>query len=220
MNEAAIQLAISALYEATSDIPSASDDDYVTRRVLINRALHRWEHNKGFWWDELWTSDESLTVLADTTEYDAPTNFRRAGGFVELYDGTTMIKRYPVIKPNGARYHGSGTYAYFKGNPNTGFKLVLSPTPVTEEVGKTIKYDYYKKATEYTATSTISEIPDPEYIVHSVVAELWKSDGNEGNYDSSLAEAEERLKGMEVAHVANIDWQDNSIPDLGDGFGY
>lgn len=221
MTEQQIQDAIAALYEATSDTPVTSDDDYLTRRQLINRALHSWEFNKGFWWDELWTTDTSKTVLTSTQTYAAPTNFRRAAGVVELWDASgNRIKTYPVYKPNDSRISSQvgSPYAYFTGNPLVGFTLNLYPAVTAVEVGTTIKYDYYKKATEYTSSSTISEIPDPEYIIHAAVAELWKTDNKMGAYQTSLGEAQEKLKAMEVSHVANIDW--NSMDgDMTSGFG-
>jgi len=224
MTEQDIQNAIQALYEATADTLSSSDDDYLTRRQLINRALHRWENTPGYFWDSLWAQKGDQTVVAGTSAYAAPANFRRPGGFVDLYDtnGNRAI-RLRVVKPNDAQaLDPKAQLAYFTGDPINGYFLNLSPVPASGDsyIGYTIKYNYYKKATEYTASTSVSEIPDPEYVIHSAVAELWKNDRNMASYQSSLAEAEERLKGMQIAQFSEIDWQDNSIPDAGDGFGY
>lgn len=222
MTEQDIQNAIAALYESTNASPATTDEDYLTRRLLMNRALHRWERLPGFFWDSLWTRTAPTAVTSSST-YTAPADLRRAGGWVDVLDtdGITRLKRYPVIKPNDAQAKSAtDTFAYFTGSDVAGRTLNLNPAPDSSIIGKNFVYNYYKKVTEYTAPTTISEIPDPEYIIHSVVAELWKGDNNTASYQTSLAEAEERLKGLQINQIAEIDWQDNTIPGGSDyGFG-
>lgn len=222
MTEADIQAAIAAYYDASAEALDPTDDDYLTRRILINRALHRWERDNGYYWDTLWTQDTSQVISTGVTTYSTPDDFRRAGGWVLLLNADGQeAKRIPVVKPEDAQRMGDFTdYAYFLGNPNDGFEFVLSPAPSATYDGYTIKYPYYKLATEYSSTTDTSEIPDPEYIIHSVVAELYKQDSNTTAYQTSLEEAEERLKGMEVDQVAEIDWQDSTPGDpSSSGFG-
>lgn len=208
-----------ALYEVTSDTPAATDDDYLTRRRIMNRALHTWERNKGFWWNALWSTTSAQSIVAGQQTYTTPVDFRRAGGFVDVMNGTTRLRRYPVVSPNDVRT-ATQDVAYFTGSPNTGYTLNLKNPPTPDLYGHTISYDYYKKVTEYTDPTIISEIPDPEYIVHYTVAQLWKGDRKMNAYQSSMEDAIECLKGMEVAAVANIDWQSFDANDETEGFGY
>lgn len=218
--EADLQEAIHAIYESDADTPDSTDDDYTIRRSLINVAINRWENDKGIFWGELWTNTGldgaggTLTVATSDSTYAAPTNFRFPGGYVKIYNGSTLHKTYRVVKPEQAQtFSDSAEYAYFTGSPSSGFTLNLNPAPSSTINGMTIKYDYYKYASKMSATTNTPEMSDPYYIVWSVVAELNKADNNIPLYESAIAEAEERLKQMEVQNMMYANYQDWGLED-------
>lgn len=226
MTESDIQDAIAVLYDSTADTPASTDDDYLVRRSLMNRALHAWENDNAIEWTDLWTNltaaaDGDKTIVDGDSTYACPTNFKKAGGFIKLYDTNgNLAQRYKVVSPAEAQNKGEDdVYAYFTGSAKDGYTLNLNPAPDSAIAGFTIKYDYYKKVTEYTDTTVTSEIPDPEFIINSVVAQLYKTDQNIAAYTSSLEDAQESLKGMEAKEVAAAIYDQNNVEDLTDGFG-
>lgn len=221
LTESDLQDQIHTLYENDNNTPATTDDDYLIRRNLINIMVNRWENNLGTLWNELWTNTTddstggSLTVVSSTATYNTPTNFRFPGGYVRILNSNgTVYATYPVVKPEKAQTLGTGAaYAYFKGNHSAGYKLVLNPTPDSTINGKTINYDFYKRASKIAATTDIPEMSDPYYIVHGVVAELHKADNNLALYDATIAEAEERLKQMAFQNALEANYQDWGMED-------
>lgn len=203
-----LQAAIHAEYEGDADTPNSSDDEYLYRRVLMNTAVNRWENNLGTLWNELWTdtvqdaTGATVTLATGTADYACPTNFRFPGGYVFIMDGTARLKTLPVIKPEDAQSLSTGgEYAHFKGNYNSGHEVVV-PAGIAETYnGKTLKYDFYKRATKFDSTDDVPEMGDPYYIVHSVVATLYKSDNNTAFYTAHLRDAEDRLRQMTVMNM-------------------
>lgn len=230
ITESDLQDAIHASYEGNSSTPSSTSDDYLTRRILMNSAINRWENNLGTMWNELWTNTTltstgaTLTISTGVSTYAAPTMFKFPGGWVKIYNGTTLHKTYRVIKPEQAQKYQSEEYAYFRGDSANGHTLVLNPAPGADMNGFTITYDFYKKATAMANTTDTPEMSDPYYIVWMVVSELYKADNNINLYQSALSEAEERLKQMAFlnttyAHYQDMGIEDNQTINSGSGFG-
>lgn len=219
LTEADLQTAIHTIYESDATTPETTDDDYIIRRRLLNVMINRWEYNTGTLWNELWTTTAlvgtgaTLTLATGTQTYTAPTSFRFPGGYVRVYNGTSLYKTYRVVKPEEAQVLGDQEYAYFRGNPSSGFTLVLSPTIPADMNGMTITYDYYKRASALGATTDTPEMGDPYYAVWGAVAELYKADNNIALYQSAIAEAEERLKQMTTQNLMYANYQDWGIQD-------
>ena len=218
LTESDLQDSIHTLYEADATTPASTDDDYTIRRRLINVMINRWENNMGTLWNELWTNTAvvstgaTLTIAAGDTTYAAPTSFLFPGGFVLIMDGTDQIAKIPVIKPEEAQISTTQA-AYFRGNTSQGYTLVLTQDPAVDWVGKTLKYDYYKRAEAMAATTDTPEMADPYYIVYAVVAELHRGDNNLPLYEAALTEAEERLKQMVMKNTMYTNYQDYGLQD-------
>lgn len=221
LTESDLQDAIHTLYENDPDTPASTDDDYLIRRRLMNAMVNRWENNMGTLWNELWTNTSvsstgaTLTIATADSTYAAPTSFLFPGGFVKVLNADgTVADTYPVVKVDQVQsMAASDKYCYFRGDTNSGYTLVMNPAPGPELNGLTLNYDYYKRATAFTGTTVTPEMSDPYYIVHGVVAELHKADNNLALYDSSLAEAEDRLKQMVMKNAMFTHYQDFGMED-------
>lgn len=219
LTEQDLQDAIHVLYENDPTTPASTDDDYIIRRRLINIMINRWENNMGTLWNELWTNTDivstgaTLTIASGDTTYNAPTAFLFPGGFVFIMDNGQQLARIPVIKPEEAQVYKNTQAAYFTGNPSSGYVLNLTLEPGDEWVGKTFKYDYYKRAEAMANTSDTPEMADPYYIVYAVVAELHRGDNNLPLYEAALVEAEERLKQMVTKNTMYANYQDYGMDD-------
>lgn len=205
MTFAQIFAAYYALYRAEAQTPSSTDDEYTIALQFANEALGRWSEYDGTYWNSLFTTAQTdstggvVTVTAGTTEYAAPDAMKEAGGFIKIKnsDGNT-VRQYGIIQPDEAQFRSDdGQYAYFTGNAGTGFTLHLNPAPDDSIDGMDIDYVYYKKPTIYEDDDTISEIPDPYFIVHRMLAMRFRASRNP-YYQTAFRDSEEALKVMQA----------------------
>lgn len=113
-----------SLFRADSDIPASTDTEYIVGMRLANEAINYWANYEGVYWRELYDTNQTdgsgtQTITTGVTTYNAPTNFREAGGFVRILDANgNTIQRYPRIEPSEAQFKGdNSSYAYFSSSP-------------------------------------------------------------------------------------------------------
>jgi len=208
-----------AQYRAEADTPASTDDEYPVAMRLANEAVNRWQNYDNTMWHELWTTaqregDGDLTVVAGTTEYAAPDNFKNPGGMVVLKDsGGVTVHRYGLVNPEDVQFMSdTANYAYFVGNPADGFTLVLNPAPLPNMDGYNIDYLYYKYATKFTTGTDITEMADPYFVVHRALANRFRSSRNP-YYSSAKTDAEDALRTMQLTNNSGSwdnPWQ---VPD-------
>lgn len=208
------------MFRGEADVPATTDDEYTLALTLANRALNRWANYDGVYWKELWTTNQTdgtgvQTITAGTTSYAAPTNMREAGGLIQIKDSDGNIRTtFPVIEVNEIQFRDSNsTYAYFTGNPTAGFTLHLNPVPDTSINGMDIEYAYYKKPTEYSVGASESEISNPYFVVHNMLADRFQIERNYGSYQIAKRDAEEFLKNMQQDNNSGTWANPFSIPD-------
>lgn len=223
LTEAQCQEILHTLYIGDTSTPAATDTEYLRRRILLNAAIDRWQHNKGYLWDELWARSTDSTVATPTSSYPVPDDFRFPGGYVFLMDGTKQHARYNVVAPEDAQTRPAGVIggalkntAYFIGSPAEGYTLNFVYEPATQEDGKTIQYDYYKYATKFTGPSTVSECPDPYFLIYYALSELYRRTRVD-LFTAALNDAEERLRQMEVRQMQSPHYQETRTPRIGAG---
>lgn len=194
-----------SLYRGEADTPASTDDEYTVALALSKEAITRWANYDGTYWKELFTTagtngtGAALTVVAGTSDYAAPTAMREAGGFVRLKDSDGFtVQSYPILEPEQVQFRNdAATYAYFTGDPNNGFTLHLNPEPNADLAGLTIDYTYYKKPTYFTTGTDKTEMADPMFIVHRMLANRFRVSRNP-YYNSAKIDAEDCLKTMQA----------------------
>lgn len=203
MTYAEIFAAYYTQYRGDADVPSSSDDEYTIGMRLANEAINHWASYDGTYWKELFVSllasGDSPTVITGTTQYDAPEDMQEAGGLVKVKDSDgNTVQTYQLIDPHEAQFKSDmSTYAYFTGDPANGFVLNLNPAPPSSLSGKDIDYVYYKKPTEFTTGSDVTEMSNPYFIVHRMLANRFRASRNP-YYNSALRDAENALAKMKV----------------------
>lgn len=204
MNFAEIFAAYYNLYRAEADTPASTDEEYTVALKLANEALSRWANYDGVYWNQLYTTliaaeDGNKTIVTGQTEYECPSDMREPGGMVKLInaDGNT-VKSIRVVQPHETQFENpSADYCYFTGSPATGFTLNFNLAPTIELNGYEINYIYYKNPTEYSTGTDISEIPNPYFIVHRMLAMRFRASRNP-YYQSALRDSEDALKLMQM----------------------
>lgn len=189
-------------YRGDSDIPASTDSEYTVGLRLANEAINHWETYDGTVWKELYAyfkDEEGATVSTDTTQYDAPANFRKAEGDVRVLDSSNKtVQRYDVIDIREVQFKpDDATYAYFSGNPKDGYVLNLNPAPPSSLNGKQIDYPYRKRATEFATGTDITEMSDPYFIVHRMLASRFRTSRNP-YYSDAKQDAENSLGKMKT----------------------
>jgi hypothetical protein len=157
------------------------DDEYTTARGFLNLGVKRWEHYENTTWRELWillsnASGGQSTVSAATWNYDAPSDFIREGGYVTTTASDGSVTFWKVLPPEEYQKYADSTanICYFSGNSNSGHSLNFNPK-TTPSVGATIEYPYYKAAVTSSATSTVLEPSDPNFLSYFIASHMSES---------------------------------------------
>lgn len=208
------------MFRGEAQVPASTDDEYVLALTLANRALNRWANYDGVYWRELWTTNQTdgtgdQVIVTGQTDYAAPTNMREAGGLIQIKDSDGNIRTtYPIIEVNEIQFKAqNASYAYFTGNPSGGFTLHLNTAPEASIDGMDIEYAYYKKPTEYVAGSSVSEVSNPYFVIHNMLADRFQIERNYGSYQIAKRDAEEFLKNMKQDNDSGTWANPFSLPD-------
>lgn len=191
-------------YRADTDVPASTDDEYTLGLRLANEAINHWASYDSTYWKELFTTrvesgDGTGTIATGITSYDAPDDMQEMGGSVRVLDSDNkIVERYPLIDPQEVQFRGSNqNYAYVMGDPSNGFVIHLNPAPPSSLNGLTIDYDYYKQPLEFTTGTDVSEMSNPYFIVHRMLANRFRASRNPF-YQDALRDAENALGKMKM----------------------
>jgi hypothetical protein len=201
--------ALYTLYRAEAQTPDSTDEEYTICMRLCNEAISRWANYDGVYWRELFTnlsdSAQSTPALVTTlstgvSTYDCPTNMREAGGLIKVLGTNGQVQTtYKILNVEEVQFMSlTAKFAYFTGNPSSGYKLHLNPAPDASLNGLSFDYVYYKKPTIFTGASDMTEVADPYFIVHRALAQRLRISRNYPAYQTAMRDAEEALKVMQL----------------------
>jgi hypothetical protein len=193
-----------SLFRADSDVPISTDDEYTVGLRLANEAINYWSNYDGTYWKELYSTNltdgsGAQTIVTSQTTYTAPTNFREAGGFVRILDTDgNEVQRYPIIEPQEAQFKVTDSdYCYFTSSVAGVYTLNINPSPSSSLNGLRIEYVYYKKPTELTVGTSTTEMSNPYFIVHRMLAMQFRASRNP-YYQSALKDSENTVRTMQL----------------------
>lgn len=212
-----LQTRIHTLVENDSDTPESTDDEYTIRLNLINQSIGKWETEDTLW-DELWTTYTHGSTVSTSTTYTLTfTDFRFAGGAVQLVlnGATTYVE---VISPEQSQIQLDRRVVWFTGNNKDGWTLNLGWTPASGDgtYGATIKIPYYKYATRFTSASASTakpEMSDPNYIVYDVAAAKSLMESRNNQFSIYNTEALIRLDKMKTINELGPHYQNGQVED-------
>jgi hypothetical protein len=98
---------------------------------------------------------------------------------------------------------------------NMGYSIVLNPAPSASLSGMDIDYAYYKNPSEFTTGTSVTEMANPYFIVHRMLANQFRASRNP-YYSSALGDADNALKLMQQDNYAGS-WA--NPPTMGDNSG-
>lgn len=201
-------------YRTEADTPNSSDDEYVIFAGLSSEAINRWSNYENTFWKELWNtlqlSGGGDSVVKDgVTEYVCPDDMRIAGGKIRIFDPATgqTKARINIIEPQDVQFQSDfSSYAYFIGNPSSGFTLNMNPEPQSPLIGMSMNYIYYKKPALLVAASDVPDMSQPYFIVHRSLANRFRGSRNP-YYTSAKNDAEDILQTMKMENDSGT-WAD------------
>lgn len=217
-------------YRAEATVPASTDDEYIIAMGLANEAVNRWSNYDNTYWSSLFDTNQTdgsgdQTLVTGQTQYAAPDNMREAGGFIKVLSATgTTARTYPILEPQDAQFRSdSASYAFFTGDVSNGFTLNLNPAPDSAVNGLRVEYVYYKLPTLFTTGSDVSEMSQPYFVVHRMLANRFRASRNP-YYQDAVADAEDILKTMQMDNNSGSwanPWKvaDNSGAQFGSSFG-
>lgn len=200
------------LYRAEATAPASSDDEYSIGLRLANEALSYWSNYDDTQWKTLFTTKTDTIVAGDST-YTCETDFKKAGGLIKIKDSNgNTVRNYRIVEPNEVQFMGDeAQYAYFDGYPGN-FVLHLNPAPDASIDGMTLEYVYYKTPSTYTTGTSVSEIPNPRFIVHRMLQNRFRASRNP-YYASARDDAESALRIMQLDNNSGTWGNPWSLPD-------
>ena len=165
MTEAEAQERLHTLYEGDNSTPSATGNEYLARRILLNAGISLWEKEE--LWNELYTkladaSDGDKTTDG-TRDLDCPSDFKFPLGY--LWIGTTSYELIPPQDYTLVAATNTNQYVYnILGNKADGYEIYFPfHNPAS---GKTLRYEYYKEATELSTVDSVFEMSDPWFAIY------------------------------------------------------
>lgn len=207
------------LYRAEADTPANTDDEYVTGMRFANEAVNRWANFDATYWKELYSTlvaadDGSKLIVLGQQTYECPSDMREAGGFVKILDANgSSVRNYPIVEPQEVQFKSNDAgFAYFTGNPSTGFTLNLNTAPDTSIDGLEINYIYYKKPTLFITGTDTTEVPDSYFIVHRMLANRFRVSRNP-YYTAALRDSEDALRIMQMDNNSGTWSNPWKVPD-------
>lgn len=191
-------------YRGEAQIPDSTDDEYIVALELANEAINHWKNYDATYWNELWTTHTAdgtgdQTLAANTTEYTLSTAMREIGGDVRVKDSDgKLLKTYKLIEPHEKQFQSTeGSYCWLTGYPGN-FVLNLNKAPDTSLVGQNFDFDFYKEPTEFTTGTDTTEMSNPYFIVHHILANRFRASRNWTAYQTAKRDSENALKVMQM----------------------
>lgn len=217
-----IQQHISARFDQSGDVIDSSSGEYTRRLRIINSAEESWRESNLGAWRSLKTST-SLSTTASQSYVTLPTDFIIGRQILDDSDYLEIsATRYKFVT-DGEFLLGDGTdnFITITGDVQAGFRLNIQPTPA-EVIAFT--FSYYTKylatnssgtAQEFLSTGTdITRCPNPHYLIHYTLGELFFLDDDPGKSQFYTQKAEKALNEMIVQESLGERNQRVIIPDI------
>lgn len=192
-------------YRAEATVPTSSEDEWTIALSLANEAVNYWENYDNTYWRELYatlqtaSTGATTTITTGTRTYAAPTAMKEVGGNVWVLDASSnIIQTYPIKELHEVQFlNENANFAYFTQAVTGLFTLNLNPAPPSSLNGKSLNYVYYKTATEFSTGASTTEMVNPYFVVHRMLASRFRNSRNPFRNDAK-SDAENAIKVMQM----------------------
>jgi hypothetical protein len=185
-----LQTRITAIFDQAGGSIDSSSSEYTRRKTLLNKSLRKWALEKGYTWRQL-IETTTLNTVADQNYVDLPSDYKYGNLLIPQSQRLTVgAEQYPVVEIGDALNRNTADfYIYISGNPGTGYRLNINPTPT---VVASIPLNYYTSnlatdslgvsRAELTDGTDISKCPSDDFLVYDTVADMFLIDDEGDQY--------------------------------------
>lgn len=165
----AIESAMAAYLDQDENTSNISSTDYSLRLKYINMSLNEWENS--YDWQVLYKEYNMLVSAATgNASIILPTNFKKLASFPVISTGGST-NLYADTRPQEAgQYSDFDKRVEILGNPQD--RYYMRVYGVTLASGASVRVPYYASAQSLATSSSIAEIPNPDYLVKRSIAYL------------------------------------------------
>ena len=169
---------VGVLLENKATAPDAGSDEWNAQVNLVNRAQSDWAETLD--WRALYKVYNVIQAsLASTASVGLPEDFRKPTGYL-----TIESWRYREDRPQEVVYNlDSDRYWSLVGNPADGYTAVINPAVAS---GTSISMPYIATPTSLVTTTSVSPIPDPNYLVWSTYARILDNNNDPRAVDAGV----------------------------------
>ena len=204
-----IQSRIAAYVDQDEDTSNISSTDYSLRLSYINNALLDWAEVSD--WQTLFREyNMNVSTSTGNASIVLPSDFRKLASYPQItYDGTTTELFPEVLPQEDGQYEATDSRVWIMGNPQDNY--ILRVLGVTLASGASVKVPYYASPQSLASPADIAEIPNPQYLITSTIAQIWES-REDARFQIKKAEADRMLSNMlEFETVPNRASQYNRV---------
>lgn len=182
--------AVVDLDENTSNLDS---EDESLRRKYMEMAQKEWAEAND--WRQLY-SEYNMLVSTSTGNASIvmPGDFRKLAGYVKIaYDGTSNDQFSDIRPTEQDQYNENDKRVAVLGSPYGGYILRVFGASLSS--GTSVKIPYYRSPVSLATSTTIPDVPNPDYLVQRTIAYVWEARGDE-RFPLAKAEAQTILSNM------------------------
>ena len=188
-----IQSRLAAILDQNEATAAISPADYSLRLVYMNMAQEEWAESNQ--WQVLHKEFNGLISTASANaSVVLPADFRQPSSQpIISYDGIN-VDSFLITQPQDSpQYESTQHRVEFLGNPFSGYIMRVYGTDLAS--GASVKVPYYSSPTSLTTTTSVSPIPNPDFLVKRTLAFWWQA-REDARFPSANAEAQQILQNM------------------------
>jgi hypothetical protein len=187
---------------------STSNSDWGYRLYPINRALSDWAET--YDWEVLKKVHNGLiSTSTANASYALPSDFRKLDGFPRVGNAIGLTELTAVDPSKTTQYVDTDGYVNILGSNNGGYVMFIHAGTLSS--GASVQFTYYASPVSLTSTGSLTECPDPTYLVQRSLYYIYKA-REDGRFPEAKAEAEKILARMvENENVLGVGYKDRNV---------
>jgi len=201
-----IQSRVAAVVDLDENTSNLDTEDESLRRKYMEMGQKQWAES--YDWRQLYTE---YNMLISTSTGNAsivmPNDFRKLAGFVKISGTGLADDKFSDTRPTEQnQYNENDKRVTVMGSPYGGYVLRVYGASLTS--GASVQVPYYRSPVSLATSSSIPDVPNPDYLVQRTIAYVWEARGDE-RFPLAKSEAETMLANMieyESTYGRGADW--------------
>ena len=205
-----IQNQIANEMDQSATAPDTDSTDWNIRVNAINRSLIDWSISNE--WSCLKTIHNGIiSTSTGNASYVLPTDFAKIESYPRIVSDGQSAYEFPVINPSkNTQFTDSDKFVNILGGDSGNKIMFIHSTLVS---GASVQFIYWKSPATLSATTDISDCPDPTFLVQRALYYLYKG-REDGRFPEAKVEADRILARMiENENSLGLAYEDRRVPN-------